>query len=541
MNWWQNFFAPMGYAPDVTVPIPQHTMALPNPNFYASGRDQFNSIGGVNQALYGSPFMPTMFDGPNTFRPGSVPGEMTVAPKPMSPLAGRNPAPAASPPDPSPYQESAPPTFLPGTYEGMRVDDPNFKQPVAPEAPKPPNFYERNKDWITMLSRDLGALGKGMISAPPGTNPYGVGFANVTDDRERREDRDLKRQLLKAQVGEAESKAGIRKSAQEIAKSLPKGHPAVAHLVFGNYADAAKHLGMDPEKLMWVNDKGEFVPNMALAQMKAYIQASQGAMKWSVIGKSPSGNDIYGYPPMPQPPGAAPTYPTPSQGATAQPGAVPPQGVGDRAPLAPGETGYTKGQEKQDQEFAKDAVEWKQTGRADMVKNIEQLRAVHKRLAAGERLTGPEIGNLPGRVREVTNPSAIQAYEQVQEVVQRNLRAVLGGQFAQLEGRQLIDRAYNLRLPPEQNAERVSRLLSAIEQAAKAKEEMAAYFDKYGTLSGYKGPTMGDLQKMVRDSVADTGQRTAPSTPQAGRVDTGKKLNNKPVYWNPSTRKYETD
>jgi hypothetical protein len=223
MAWWSNLFggAPYGMAPDVTVPIPPMFGAPPRMLNY--GPRDFG-VTGVHQGLTGTPFLPTMFDDPNTFRPGAAPGEMTVAPKPMLP---RNPTPATQPPQPDIYQHSAPPPFLPGAYAGMRVDDPNFKQPIATtsEAPKPPSWYDRNKDWITMLSKDVGALGKGILSAPPGTNPYGYGFANVSEDREKRTDRELQRKLLTAQVGKAEEETARLQQWRSFLKELPGGHP----------------------------------------------------------------------------------------------------------------------------------------------------------------------------------------------------------------------------------------------------------------------------------------------------------------------------
>lgn len=137
--------------------------------------------------------------------------------KPSSPpMMGRSPAPAASPPEPGIYQENVPPELMPGTQYGMRVDDSTFKQPSPTEAPRQPNWYERNKDWITMASRDLGALGRGMLQAPPGYNAFGMGFSNVIDDREKRLDSDLKRQLLKAQVGKADAEAQTREWAKQL-------------------------------------------------------------------------------------------------------------------------------------------------------------------------------------------------------------------------------------------------------------------------------------------------------------------------------------
>ena len=88
----------------------------------------------------------------------------------------------------------------------------------------------------------------------------------------------------------------------------------------------------------------------------------------------------------------------------------------------------------------------------------------------------------------IVNPDAENAKEMVQEVVQRNLKTILGAQFAQKEGEQLISRAYNPTLSPELNARRLRKLYQQMEIARQQREAMAAYFNKNYTLRGYEGP-----------------------------------------------------
>ena len=140
---------------------------------------------------------------------------------------------------------------------------------------------------------------------------------------------------------------------------------------------------------------------------------------------------------------------------------------------------------------AKDYIEWMQGGGSDATANLAQIGTVLQRLESGEQLTGPLIGaiNSVGLLAFV-NPEAENAKEQVQEVVQRNLRIVLGAQFAQKEGEQLISRAYNPTLPPAENTPRLRKLFQQMSTAAKQKEAMADYFEKNGySMLGYRGPT----------------------------------------------------
>lgn len=328
MAWFDELFLP----PSVTVPIPQFR---PPGAFKYGLRDP--ATGGLHQSVFGTPFIPTPFDeSPNVLRPGMAPGQADVAPKPPlptrgAPLMGRNPAPATSLPEPSIYQENAPPDLMPGAYYGMRVDNPAFKQPSVPEPPKQPSWYDRNKEWITMASRDLGALGRGMLQAPPGYNAFGQGFANVVDDREKRIDTDLKRQLLKAQVGEVEQKGEIRKQAQLLAKSLPEGHPSRPYFALGLVEKGLEHLTPDYNKLIIVGPDGKPQLNATLMNAKAFIEAA-GKWQWGVTGHDVGGKPVHGWvnpmmqgampgaPSMPgTPPAAVPTASPPSSAAPSSP------------------------------------------------------------------------------------------------------------------------------------------------------------------------------------------------------------------------------
>ena len=147
------------------------------------------------------------------------------------------------------------------------------------------------------------------------------------------------------------------------------------------------------------------------------------------------------------------------------------------------------GLEALDKAYAKDHLDWTRGGGADMAANVAQVNTVLQKLEAGEQLTGPLIGivNNVGLLGLV-NPEAENAKEMIQEVVQRNLRLVLGAQFAQREGEQLISRAYNPTLPPADNARRLRKLWQQMEVSRQQRQAMATYFDKNYTLRGYEGP-----------------------------------------------------
>jgi hypothetical protein len=158
----------------------------------------------------------------------------------------------------------------------------------------------------------------------------------------------------------------------------------------------------------------------------------------------------------------------------------------------------TKGQEKVDTEFGQVYADFIASGGvADVTKQLKQLRDASVALGSDQSLTGPVRGQLPESVRSITNPKAVATKNAVEEVVQRNLRLVLGAQFTEKEGERLIARAYNPLLMPEENKRRVDRLIQQIESAAAAKIDAARYYEANGTLQGWRGklPTISDIEQ----------------------------------------------
>lgn len=184
----------------------------------------------------------------------------------------------------------------------------------------------------------------------------------------------------------------------------------------------------------------------------------------------------------------------------------------------------TPGEKRVDQTFAKSYEDFVLSGgAADFEKNLEQLRGVQRELQSGKKnLTGPVLGRMPDAVTSFSHPEAVDARQRVEEVVQRNLRIILGAQFTQKEGENLIARAYNPALDEATNAKRLARLISSMEKMKDAKLKAMDYFERHGTMKGFKGTT----QFSVGDLLADLDgpeQRETSSAPQGGwsirRVD----------------------
>ena len=174
----------------------------------------------------------------------------------------------------------------------------------------------------------------------------------------------------------------------------------------------------------------------------------------------------------------------------------------ERGPLVQNIVGgeqLTPGQKKLDESAAADIYQWQSGGGQDMVAQIAQLKPVIEDLEAGKSITGVGVAIQPDILLAMTNPEALQSRETVEEVVQRNLRAVLGAQFTAAEGERLISRAFNPKLPPEENAKRVRRLFLQMSSAAEQKQAMVDYFNDNGTLRGFRGkmPTIQDFYNAI--------------------------------------------
>lgn len=167
-----------------------------------------------------------------------------------------------------------------------------------------------------------------------------------------------------------------------------------------------------------------------------------------------------------------------------------------RREMAAGKPTVTEAQKTVDREYGKQHSEWVLGGgRADAEKGLAQLREAAGKLKGGFSTIGPVAGRV---VPDFVSPGRTSVREAVEEVVQRNLRSILGAQFTEKEGERLIARAYNEKLSPDENLKRINRLAAQMRAAMEARDDAARYFDENGTLVGYKGrlPSVGAFADM---------------------------------------------
>jgi hypothetical protein len=148
----------------------------------------------------------------------------------------------------------------------------------------------------------------------------------------------------------------------------------------------------------------------------------------------------------------------------------------------------TPGFEALDKAYADEHLQWTRGGGADMKRQIAQIGSVLNKFESGQQLSGTALNFAPDFFQAVFAPQSLDAKQQVEDVVQRNLRTVLGAQFTEKEGERLISRAYDQRLDPKVNARRLKALFSQMSMASQQRDAMAQYFANNGTLMGYTGP-----------------------------------------------------
>jgi len=121
---------------------------------------------------------------------------------------------------------------------------------------------------------------------------------------------------------------------------------------------------------------------------------------------------------------------------------------------------------------------------SQQLRNLGELRfsisAMEEAIAEGKAITGPFSGTVSkifGPVGEFLsgNSGLTAVRESVAGVVQQNLKEVLGGQFSQLEGENLIARAFNPQASPKENLRRLKSLEAQMTLALKQKQDLEAW------------------------------------------------------------------
>lgn len=163
--------------------------------------------------------------------------------------------------------------------------------------------------------------------------------------------------------------------------------------------------------------------------------------------------------------------------------------------------GATKnpGQDALDRKFATDYEDWSAIGGYSTAER--HLNAIDQAIKALEKdptLTGAKHQITPDGLRKIFNPQSVAIQQQIENAVMGSLRATLGAQFTENEGKRILNLSYDPSLPASVNVAKLKALLQ--EQTLKAREKDAAsqYFQSSkGTLRGYMPGNLSSTQSPV--------------------------------------------
>lgn len=179
----------------------------------------------------------------------------------------------------------------------------------------------------------------------------------------------------------------------------------------------------------------------------------------------------------------------------------------------------SKAQEHVDREFAKNYAKYLTSGgESDTGKMLAQLDEAIGLLESSKLATGPMVSAIPDgiRARAPGFEKGVRAEDYVKEVVQRNLREILGAQFTEREGQLLLQRAFDPRMSEAENAKRVRRLQLQIQQAAAANKAARDWFVDNGTLAGFKGRVFSKADDFDLDDKQSSSGK--PKSESSGKV-----------------------
>lgn len=168
-----------------------------------------------------------------------------------------------------------------------------------------------------------------------------------------------------------------------------------------------------------------------------------------------------------------------------------------------------------DKQFAKDYNDWSSGGNVRVETNLQRLRDARADLLKAK----DDFFSVSGRY-DALMPDALRGEKSL--MIQKNvqgpafaaLKEILGGQFTEQEGKKIAADAYDPRLPPEENLNKIDRAIAELEAKTKDKSRKAQYFEQNRSLRGYKT----DDQPVAPDQEALDWANANPNDPRAQEI-----------------------
>ena len=180
-----------------------------------------------------------------------------------------------------------------------------------------------------------------------------------------------------------------------------------------------------------------------------------------------------------------------------------------------------------DRKFGEDYSEYvSQGGSAGAAQNLALIKGVIDKLKSGDVSTGGLKKIIPtGTAMAIASPATQKAVEDVRTAVMGALRQTFGAQFTEREGQKYFESAFNPALPTEENINKLTSMLTKLEQSAAAKQKAIDYYQKHGTIAGFSGAPVapeefsaGSKQMSNEDVAAIEWAKKNPNDPRSEKI-----------------------
>lgn len=177
----------------------------------------------------------------------------------------------------------------------------------------------------------------------------------------------------------------------------------------------------------------------------------------------------------------------------------PVKGKQEKTDLMPGEI-------KTDQDFAQEYSDYiLKGGKATADANISKLEGVARALLKDSNATGPLINMVPNAARSYFGNKGPQYQADAEAATQNALKGILGGQYTEKEGENVLRRGFDPSQSPSENSRRIMNIVEELKAKRSAKDSAVKFYQKNRSMSGYGG-------SVSSPSIQSPGQNSGSKT-----------------------------
>lgn len=159
--------------------------------------------------------------------------------------------------------------------------------------------------------------------------------------------------------------------------------------------------------------------------------------------------------------------------------------------LGEGEKPLTPMQEAFDKTSATELANFMSKEYQGQITNLKKFDDVINQLENNPNLTGAVEGAMPFALKVILNPASVGVEDDIESIIFQSLKATLGAQFTEAEGRKLVKASFNKFLPEEVNIIRLKRLRDETQLGIDNKVAMFQHMQNGGSLRDWKGGSFG--------------------------------------------------